>query len=213
MKIQIGEIYMDKVTNSPTLYTNKTRKYLLPCLKAYGAHFMTRLDNVFKIAVGIGDIVISNRGFKHEKHLFILLESVLPITGGKRRLISDHFIEFLDWIKTQPMYEDDYVFDNIQKTTSHMVILKLPLEFYDTFETFKLGEYSKMYSKVYVDKFFKARPEIKRVLVKDHNYKLEFVGKINRRWGSSIKASEWEGELDDKPDNKEIFNHHLIKKR
>lgn len=203
MKIQIGEIYLDKVTNQHTLYTNKTRKYLLPCLNEYGANFVVNFDNVFKIAIGIGDIVISNRGVKHEKHLFVLLDSVK---------CANFFIEFLDWIRSQSMYEDDYVFDNIQKTTSHMVILKLPENHYKTLEIFKLGEYSKMYNKGEIEKFFGKKPEIKRVLIKDHNYRLTFVGKLNRKWGTSLKSSDWEGELDFPPDDKEIFNHHLAKK-
>lgn len=202
MKIQIGEIYISKVTNQKTVYTNKTRKYLLPCLMEYGANFTVKLENVFKIAVGIGDIIISNRGIKHEKHLFILLES---------NIAPSFFIEFLDWIKKQSMYEDDYVFDNIQKSTAHMVILKLPEKYYSSFETFKLGEYSKMYSKEDINKFFKSN-DIKQVLIKDHNYRIRFVGIINRRFKSSIQVSDWEGELDFKPDNKEIFNHHLKKK-
>lgn len=200
MKIQVGEIYMSEVTQQKTIYTNKTRKYLLPCLKEYGANFIVKLENVFKIAVGIGDIVVSNRGIKHEKHIFILLESTIA---------PNHFIEFLEWIKQEPMYEDDYVFNNIQKSTSHMIVLKIPEKFYDSFETFKLGDYSKMYTRSDIDLFFKSKPEIKQVLIKDHNYKIKFIGKLNKVWGTTIKPSEWEGELDTKIDHEEIFNHHL----
>lgn len=204
MKIQIGEIYMDKVTNEKSTYFNKTRKYILPCLNEYGANFMVKFNNVFKIAVGIGDIVLSNRKVKHEKHVFALLDSTIA---------PFHFIEFLDWIKLQPMYQDDYVFDNIQKTTSHMIILRLPEKYYDTFETFKLGEYSKMYKKEDVDRFFSKTPELKRILVKDHNYKLTFVGKLNSKWGTNIKPEEYEGEYAFKPEpEQEIFNYHLKKK-
>ena len=202
MKIQVGEIYMSEVTQQK-IYTNRTRKYLLPCLREYGANFMVRLDNVFKIAVGIGDIVISNRGIKHEKHIFILLESTIA---------PNHFIEFIEWIRQQSMYENDYVFDNIQKSTSHMVILKIPEKYYETFETFKLGDYSKMYTKAEITAFFKSKPEIKQVLIKDHNYRIRFVGKLNKIWGTSLDPNEWEGELDTKVDENEIFNHHLKKK-
>lgn len=204
MKIQIGEIYMDKVTNEKSTYFNKTRKYLAPCLMDYGAHFIVKFNNVFKIAVGIGDIVLSNRKVKHEKHLFALLDSTIA---------PNHFIEFLEWIRLQPMYQDDYVFDNIQRTISHMVILKLPEKYYNTFETFKLGEYSKMYNKEDVEKFFSKTPNLKKILIKDHNYKFTFVGKLNRRWGSNVKASEWEGELAFPPEDElEIFNYYLKKK-
>ena len=203
MKIQVGEILMNRVIQQKAVYTNKTRKYLLPCLNAYGATFMVKLNNVFKIAVGIGDIVISNRGIRHERHIFILLESTIA---------SNFFIDFLEWIKKQDMYEDDYVFDNIQKSTSHMIVLKIPEKFRDIFEKFKLGEFSKMYKKEDIETFFKEKPEIKQVLIKDHNYKIRFVGKLNKTWGTDIKPSEYEGELDTKPDHEEIFNHYLKRK-
>lgn len=202
MKIQIGEIYMSKVSGQKTIYTNKTRKYLLPCLKEYGANFIVRLSNVFKIAVGIGDIVISNRKIKHEKHIFILLESTIA---------APYFVEFIEWIRQEPMYQDDYVFDNIQKSTAHMVILKIPEKFYDTFETFKLGDYSKMYTKEEINKFFSNNPDIQKVFIKDHNYKIEFVGRLNKKYGTTLTPNEYEGELETKPDENEIFNHHLKK--
>lgn len=212
MKIQVGEIYMDKVTNEVSCYFNKTRKYLLPCLKEYGPGFMARFESVFKVAVGIGDIVISNRGLKHEKHVFVLLDSMLPKTGKKNDKVSPHFLDFMEYIRKEPMYEDDYVFDNIQKSTSHMVILKLPEKYYDTFESFKLSQYSKMYDKGDITRLFSTQPSLRKVLVKDHNYRIIFVGKLNREWGTSINPKDWEGELAHKIDENEVFNHHIPKK-
>ncbi len=48
MKVQIGEIFMDKAKNLPVTLNNKTKKYLLPCLKQYGKEFTTKISNVFK---------------------------------------------------------------------------------------------------------------------------------------------------------------------
>jgi len=204
MKIQVGEIYMDKVTNKPFLYPNKSRKYLLPCLKDYGEVFMNKLDNVFKIAVGVGDIVVSNRGIKYEKHIFILLNSVF---------LPKFFIDFIDWIREQPMYADDYVFHNIQKSESHMVVLKIPEKFYSSMEKFKLGEYSKMYNTKELNQYFRNNPDIYKTFIKDHNYKLVFVDKMNKEFNSQVESKEYNGELDfpPKPSN-EIFNYHLKKK-
>lgn len=203
MKVQIGEVYMDKVTNQKTIYPNKTRKYLLPCLREYGDTFIQKLNNVFKVAVGIGDMIVDNCGLKHEKHIFILLDSSIA---------SKFFIEFLDWIREQPMYEDDYVHDNIQKSTYHMVILKFPEKFYDSFETFKVGEYSKMFTKETIDTFFQKYPDVQKVLIKDNNYKIIFTKKVNKIFGTTVQPDEWNGELDFPPTNKtEKFNHHLIK--
>lgn len=202
MKTQIGEIVMGKVSKRPIL-ANKTRKYLLPCLKEYGRDFTSRLESVFKVAVGIGDVIVSNRGIKHEKHIFILVSSSIA---------RDFFIDFLDWIREQDMYEDDYTFGNIQTSELHMIIIKLPIKFYDAFETFKLGSYSKMYSEKDIEELFNKKPQFKKVIVKSKDYKISFVKELNSIFNTNITPEEYDGELDLPPDKNEIFNNH-IKKR
>lgn len=202
MKIQIGEVYMDKVSRQRTIYPNKTRKYLLPCLREYGAEFTNKVNNVFKVAVGIGDIIVSNRGKKHEKHIFMLIDTSIA---------SAFFVEFIEWIREQPMYEDDYVYGDIQKSKFHMVILELPLQYYSAYETFKEGQYSRMYSKEFIEAFIQNE-EVKKVLIKDHNYLIHFTEKVNRKYGTTLKPSDWDAlpEMDFKPEKKtEVFNHHL----
>ncbi len=94
-----------------------------------------------------------------------------------------------------------------------MVIIKFPEKYYKAFQTFKTGEYSKMYDKETIDKFFEVHPKVKKVLVKDHNYRIIFVGKLNRMFGATVHPGEFDGELDFKPTpESEIFNHHLKKK-
>lgn len=206
MKIQVGEIFMDKVTEQRTMYTNKTKKYLLPCLKEYGTDFSNKLSNVFKVAAGIGDIIVFNSGFKHEKHIFILLDPNVKVP------IS--FQSFLEWLRNQPMYEDDYVYGNIQKLNYHMIVIKFPEQFWDSFETFKIGKYSQMFDQEAITKFFANHPKTQKVFIKDHNYQCYFITKINGIYGSPpIKENEWDGELDFPPlEDKEVFNHHLKKK-
>lgn len=205
MKVQVGEVCMDAVTKQKIMYNNKTRKYLLPCLKEYGEEFMSRLNNVFKVAAGIGDIITEDCGFHHEKHIFILLDSSIA---------KKFFIEFMDWIKEQSMYEDDYTYYNIQRSNYHMVVLKFPDKFYDSFETFKIGDYSKMFDKTTIEKFFKDYPNTNKVFVKDHNYKFYFTEKVNIKFGTTISGEDWQGELDFPPTPKtEIFNHHLKREK
>jgi hypothetical protein len=201
MKIQIGEIYMDKVSEQKTWYPNKTRKYLAPCLKEYGSIFSNRLNNVFKVAVGIGDIINTNCGFRHEKHLFFLLDS---------KIASKYFISFLDWIREQTMYEDDYVFDDIQKTTFHMVVIKIPEKFYDSIGHFQKGEYSQMFDQSTIDAFFDAHSDVKRILIKDHDYRVVFANRLSKRYDTLVEAKDCTGELEFPPtDVMEVFNHHL----
>lgn len=203
MKIQVGEIKMDELMKDIKVNSSKTKKYLLPCLREYGEEFTKKISSVVKIAAGIGDIIISNRGVIHEKHIFILLDSTIA---------PKFFISFIDWIRDQPQYQDDYVFGNIQTSRSHMIIIKLPEKYYKTFETFKLGKYSEMYTKQDIDVFFKDKPLFRRVILKDHNYKFKFVEEVNERFNSTVDAKDWHGELDFPPDDKEIFNSHLKKK-
>lgn len=201
MKTQIGEIVMDKISKRPIL-ANKTRKYLLPCLKEYGRDFTSKLESVYKVAVGIGDIIVSNRGIKHEKHIFILASSSIA---------RDFFIDFLEWIRDEDMYEDDYVFGNIQTSELHMIVIKLPTKYYDTYETFKLGSYSKMYSAKEVEALFSKKPQFRKVVIKDHDYRISFVKELNEMFGSSISPEEYDGELDLPPDKNEVFNNHIKK--
>lgn len=211
MKIQVGEVVMDvllhrKVRSAPVKYTdeivpNKSRKYLLPCLKEYGTEFVEKLNGVYKVAIGIGDIIVSKRGFKHEKHLFLLLDSYIA---------HSYFTEFLCYIKQHESYQDDYVYGNITKSTYHMIVLKIPERFYDTFETFKLGEYSKMYSKTDIETFFSNHPRYKKILVKDAKYKIKFAEELNNFYQTTIKPEDIKGELDFPPqESEEIFNTHL----
>ena len=218
MIIQIGDIKMEKVTEQSIVLQadttaqdvapSKTTKYLLPCLSSYGTEFNKRLSNVFKVAAGIGDIIVDNVGTKHEKHVFILIDT---------KIDAPTFREFIQWIRQQPMYENDYVYDNITKTRFHMVIIKLPEKFYGAFTTFKKGEYSKMYSMENIEKFFVRHPETKKVMVKDNSYKITFAKTLNKLWNTTIsekEAHEIEGELDLPPtDESEVFNHHIKRKK
>jgi hypothetical protein len=204
MKVKIGEIYMDEVTGQKTIFPNKTRKFLLPCLKEYGTDFMNKLNNVFKVAAGIGDIVTDNCGQLHEKHIFILLNSTIA---------NKFFLSFIEWIKEQPMYVDDYVFGNIQKSKFHMVVLRVPEKFNNSFDAFKESKYSSMFTEEVIGNFFTSITD-KMILGKDVKYKLRFTRKLNKFFGTDVKPEEWEGELElPLNEEEEIFNPHLKKKK
>lgn len=201
MKIQVGEVCMDKVTDQRIIYPNKTRKYILPCLKVYGDVFTNKISNVFKVAVGIGDIIVDRCGINYEKHIFVLLDPAIA---------HGFFLDFLDWIRDQEMYEDDYVYGNIQKATYHMIILRFPEKFWKQFDIFKEGKYSEMYDLETIKSFFQIYPNEQKVLIKDRNYRIVFTKKLNKEFGTTIQPEEWTGELDFPPTEKtDVFNHHL----
>jgi len=210
-KIKLGEVYMDEVEKMAIIFPNKTKKYLLPCLKEYGKEFMKRFNGVFKIAAGIGDVVVEDCGLQYGAHIFLQIETQVYVKN-RRSLISKHFIQYLNWIRQQPMYEADYVFGNIQDTAYHMIVLKFPEKYAEAFKEFKEGNYSKMFDKDTINRLFHAYPHTTKILVRDSTYIIRYVHKVNAREGTTLKASDFKdsGELDFKPENKnEVFNHNL----
>jgi len=170
IKIQFGKIFM-----------NRTKKYLLPVLKDYGSDFASKINNLFKVAVGIGDIIVDNCGIHHETHLFILVDTLIN---------TSNFISILDDIRRHSSYEDDYVYGVITKSRFHMIVVKIPDNYHSTLSKFKKGRYSQMYNESDLKKLFlfdsktasEEYKKIQKVLIKDHNYKFEFAKIIQKEF-------------------------------
>lgn len=188
MKIQLGE----------SIILNRTHKYLLPCLKAYGDTFKEYFNAVHKVAVGTGDMILVESGIRYEKHLFTLID-----TSKNKNLLK----RFLEWVRDQPMYEDEYAFDSVHTGNLLMVVIKLPESCYKAEEKFKHSQYSKMYGLDDIAKYFSEHPETQRILIQDSNYKIEYASKLSEEWETNVNPEELEGELD-LPIRKEeeIFN-------
>jgi hypothetical protein len=195
MKIQIGEILMGQV-GQKVILQNKTFRYLTPCLREYGLEFEKMYKSVFKIALGIGDMIIIDQDKKYEQHLFMLIDT---------RLYPKNFIIFLDWIRDQMFYEDDYVYGDIKKSPCHMIIIRIPEKYTESLTKFTQGKYSEMFSEADVDTLFYKYPDQVKVLKKDHNYKIRFVHKLNRLYNTSVSAKEYDGELELPPTKQEEF--------
>lgn len=174
IKIQLGKIFM-----------NRTRKYLFPVIKSYGSDFTFKINSLFKVAVGIGDIIVDKCGIHHEHHLFILVDTLINIS---------QFKSLLDDIRRHDSYEDDYVYGGIMKSRLHMIVIKIPKEYLSSFANFKNSKYSKMYTQEDLKKLFdfdnkeatKEYKTIRRILVKDHSYRFEFAKIISKEFGESI---------------------------
>lgn len=194
MKIQIGEVLMNtaKVTYP---IKNKTLLYLIPCLKRYGEEFKQMYTGPFKLALGIGDMIVAGQ---YERHLFILIDT---------RIKTKLFIAFLNWVREQEYYQEDYVYGDIKKSPCHMVIVKIPDEFTESFEKFTLGKYSEMYTLNQIDELFSNHPETKKVLVKDRLYAIKFVRRLNKEYNTNMSTDEYleGGELDRPPITQEEY--------
>lgn len=193
MRIQLGQILI-----------NQTKKYLVPCLKVYGAEFERRITAVWKVGFGIGDTITIKSNILFEKHIFILCDTKANVTS---------FTQFLDWLKEQDMYEEDYAYDNLNDGCLHMIVIKLPEECYHSYETFKKSEFSNMYSKEDLERFFDKNSDVVKVLIKDHNYKIEFSRFIKEMYEVDIPAHEITDDFElDFPisEHEEIFNKEII---
>lgn len=201
---------------SGKLYENRTWKYLYPCLKYYGSSLTAGLSNFFKLAVGVGDI--NNQ--EEVNCIYILIDTNLALTDKQRQDYKERFAKFLDWISYQDYYINDYIYDS----DSHMIVLKLPTKYSDTYINFVKGEYSKMYNLAEVRDYFSYITNMKNkdlqmkqnaklkatksVLSKDKNYIQTFVDKVNKDFNTQADISCFqEAELDYPPKKQEeIFN-------
>lgn len=195
--------------SSGKLYVNRTWRYLYPCLSAYGPEFMVRINNLFKLAVGIDDLNLY--GHNKDNCIFILLDSEIPLaTKADYEIYKRNFSKFLTWISYQPYYVTDYVFDDVFSGKKHMVVIKIPPQFHTSYTHFLNGSYSQMYNSQQIREIFKNdRYNVLPVLKKDRAYlKEKFVSIVNDKFDSDATEGDLVGsELDFKPEYKEeIFN-------
>ena len=190
MRIQLGQIYI-----------NRTRKYLFPLIKEYGTDFTEKINSLFKVGIGIGDMILGKSGIHHERHMFILVD----IAG----FTIERFLYNLNWLRQHPAYEDDYAFDHIANGRLHMIVIKIPESHLEAFNKFKCGKFSKMYDINEIKSIFnytgkdealrELYKSIQKVLIHDHNYKVEFAKQIEKEF--DVKKTDYyeidpEGEFD-----------------
>lgn len=200
IKIQVGKIFM-----------NRTRKYLFPVIKEYGADFTYKINTLFKVAIGIGDIVVNKCGIHHENHLFILVDTLTNMS---------QFVSLVDDIRRHEAYEDDYVYGSIQSTRFHMLIIRIPDNYVHSFDKFKKSKFSEMYNADDLKKFFifdakdvsNDYKTIQKVLIKDHNYRFEFAKILQKEFGTPFTEEDLpaDAELDMQIlEKEEVFNAYL----
>jgi len=205
---------------SGKLYENRTWIYLYPSLKYYGDNLMNHLSSFIKLAVGIGDSNLKVEG----NCIFILVDTSIKLSSDLDRLnYQRNFSKFLDWVRYQYYYVTDYVYDNLDKSEKHMIVLKVPLQLDSSYVHFVKGEYSEMYNKEQLNKLFNVmnnvsnNPSIakrnervsyaRKVLTKDKKYLPLFVDKVNKDFGTDITLSDYKDVELDYPINleEEIF--------
>ena len=176
MEIKLGNIYI-----------NKTKKYLVPCLREYGQDFTSRVSNLYKLAMGIGDFALEEMGKKFKNHIFILVDANLSQTT---------FLATLNWLKLQEYHAFDYAYDDIHLGHLHMLVIEVPGKYLPTLENFKEGKFSKMYVTEEFIHLFEHDSEQVKVFTKDKEQMFKFVEKVNTIFNTNVEPEKWDGELE-----------------
>lgn len=207
------------IIQSGKLYENRTWRYLYPSLKFWGPDLESRLNGFYKLAVGIGD---ANKEIE-EQAIFILIDVNVTLQGVHSGIYREQFVNFLNWVKFQPFYIEDYVFDSNMEKPKHMVVVKMPPIFTQAFDQFKEGKYSTMYLKKHINEYFaintndgkestRVRNErvsrTRGVLNQTEERRKEFVDIVNRDFNTNISVQDYKDAELDYPINleEEIFN-------
>ena len=195
---------------SGKLYENRTWRYLYPCLKNYGMHLINYLSSFIKLGIGIGD-----NNVKTERNSIFILIQTDPIGASDtdRQNYKRNFSKFLDWLRYQPFYVKDYVYEDLDSAVKHMVVLKIPPKHNIAYDKFVKGKYSEMYSKEEINAYFNImnnddnNPVIskrnervslsRKILTRDSKHLPVFVETVNKDFGTDIVVEDFkDAELD-----------------
>ena len=206
---------------SGKLYENRTWKYLYPCLKVYGGTLKTYLNSFFKLAVGLGD---HNIDINEDNCIYILIDTNIHSPQQSLQTYREYLSKFLDWVRFQPYYVTDYIFEGFDRGEKHMLVLRLPDTYKESYIKFKQGKYSEMYSSKDIDNLYSLIvnsnknieikvnnniTNIKNVLTKNSSHLELFRKQINDEFGTNLSLKDLKNhELDLPPSqNEEIFNY------
>ena len=206
---------------SGKLYENRTWKYLYPCLKVYGGTLKTYLNSFFKLAVGLGD---HNIDINEDNCIYILIDTNIHSPQQSLQTYREYLSKFLDWVRFQPYYVTDYIFEGFDRGEKHMLVLRLPDTYKESYTKFKQGKYSEMYSSKDIDNLYPLIvnsnknieikvnnniTNIKNVLTKNSSHLELFRKQINDEFGTNLSLNDLKNhELDLPPSqNEEIFNY------
>lgn len=191
------------ITKINNEYINKTWKYLLPCLKGHGQDFVSKYNQLYKLACGIHDSCINNYRLLEDKLIYILIN---------KSYATNKFNDFMDFLSDKHYFKGAYCPDyDLLKSNKMMVIIQVPERFFDTYDSFLEGNYSKMYTRQEIEILFNNEKKIKQyhILTKDKKSFNDFIDSVSKEFHispselSGINPKEWELPLKRK---EEIFN-------
>jgi len=190
MKIKIGEANV-----------NKTWKYLSPCLQGHGGILFSYLNQIFKLGLGIHDTLLDGADVTKERVIYILVD-----TGVNNKV----FVTLYNFIKTEDYFVHGYCPDSeISNSRKFMIVLKVPEAYYDAYDHFLKGEYSKMYTQEQLDLLFTdSTIHHKNVLLKQNAQGM--LDKIKNRFNEDLTLNDIEDHEHELPleAEEEIFHYN-----
>lgn len=119
----------------------KTYRYLYPCIHfGYGDNFQRLMSGIMKKSPGL----IVNMYIADTDQPDIPF-GVFVLFDNSKALNFNEFLKFIE-------KEEAFIFDYQVDTNYHMVVLKVPDEFLNTYENFRNSKYSKMYNSEFLNK-------------------------------------------------------------
>lgn len=162
------------------IYENRTKNYLFRSLYTHGIKYRRNLSLLFKLAIGINDILDNSEG----TNIYVLVDA-----GQNVKL----FVKILEWLRKQPYYIKDYIFDDILTGYQHMLVLHVPDR--NIYDHFMSSNYSIMYSDSLAHELFTEDESLGVLTRSDETTKI-FVNALNKYWGEKFTYDEWVGEVD-----------------
>lgn len=185
---------MDMNIEIGTQYENKTWRFLLPCLRAFGDSFILKFNTVMKLAVGIGD-----KEFPEDRRIYILCDADYREIDYK---------VFLNWVSKQPYFLGTY-----KNGLGEMLVLRFPKRFYNAYDKFIEGKYSQMFTEDEINILFSEVKNYreKSILNLEQRIIPDFIKKLNEEFNTNLKEKDFSEpfkELELPPKfSEEIFNN------
>ncbi len=209
MKVALGRVYV-----------NRTFMYLTPIVNTFPEEVLSRISKTSILAWGLYDeLYLDAKQLEVEAvkyKLFIMHNPSSDARGSSfpQKFHRSNFRRFLEYIRQQPEYFDDYVFNFDRKF--HITILNIPDEFKASYDNFLQSKFSQMYDESQLERLHireyldeGQRNAVYAVLKKKADYRAVFQQRVNEAFNSHVVYGEGEDiELDHHfvGERKEIFN-------
>lgn len=187
-------------------YTNKTWRFLVPCLKAYGDSFVSQLNRVHKLAVGIHDEVFGILEDSDNRYLYILCDTEVN---------KKDYSNFVTWLSTQPYFVTKYS-ASLVYTRKEMLVVRIPEMFNKSYDMFLQHRFNEMFTEEEAKLLFSTelrKKELDIMLRRTSAYD-EFIKSVKEEFNTDITYTDIGIQLElPYQKHEEVFNYNTYAKQ